>query len=130
MKFLFASLFCLIVMVAVKAQNSADSTIYSKVENEASYCGGDKAWIKFLGKTLHYPDDAINNMVQGKVMVQFVVNIDSSIIEIQAVSGPTKGGLREESVRVVTASGKWVPATLNGKPVRSYKKTPIQFKIN
>jgi protein TonB len=69
-------------------------------------------------------------MVQGKVKVQFVVNIDSSIIDVRAVSGPAKGGLREESIRVVTASGKWVPAMLNQKPVRSYKKTPIQFKLN
>lgn len=101
----------------------------TKVEIEASYPGGDTAWIHFLNHTLRYPDDAVDNQIQGKVIVQFIVHTDSTITDVQATSGPSKGGLREEAVRVVKASGKWVPATQDGRTVNSYRKTPIQFKL-
>jgi periplasmic protein TonB len=102
---------------------------YTKVEVEASYPGGDHAWLTYLNHTLRYPDDAVNNEIKGTVVVQFIVNIDSTISDVQAISGPKKGGLREESVRVITLSGKWVPAMENGRLVRSYKKQPLVFKL-
>jgi protein TonB len=106
-----------------------DDRYFTKVEIEASYPGGDTAWLHFLSHTLRYPDDAVNNEIMGKVIVQFIVHTDSTISDVQAISGPTKGGLREESVRVVKASGKWVPAIQNGRAVNSYKKQPLVFKL-
>jgi periplasmic protein TonB len=106
-----------------------DDRTYTKVEVEASYPGGDTAWIHFLNHTLRYPDDAVDNQIQGKVIVQFIVHTDSTISDVLAIGGPSKGGLREEAVSVVKASGKWVPATQDGRSVNSYRKTPIQFKL-
>lgn len=111
------------------AQNTV-KPIFTKVGIEAAYPGGDTAWIHFLNKHLHYPDDAINNEIHGKVIVQFIVDTDGTISDVKAVSGPTKGGLREEAVRVVSISGKWVPATQNGAQVRSYKRVPIEFRMS
>lgn len=114
---------------ACAQSNSKDDRPLTKVEIEASYPGGDTAWIHFLNHTLRYPDDAVDNQIQGKVIVQFIVHTDSTISDVQAVGGPTKGGLREEAVSVVKVSGKWVPATQNGRTVNSYRKTPIVFKL-
>jgi hypothetical protein len=111
------------------AQDSTSDRTYTKVEVEASYPGGSHAWLLYLNHNLHYPDDAVNNEIMGTVVVQFIVNTDSTITDVQAISGPKKGGLREESVRVITLSGKWVPAMENGRLVRSYKKQPLVFKL-
>jgi protein TonB len=108
---------------------SKDDRTFVKLEVEASYPGGDTAWIRFLNHTLHYPDDAVNNEIKGKVWVQFIVHADGMVTDVQAISGPTQGGLREEAVRVVKASGKWVPGMQNGRIVRSYKKIPIEFRL-
>ena len=112
------------------AQDSSFSDrIYTKVAIEASYPGGDTAWGHFLNKHLRYPDEALGNEIKGTVYVQFLVNTDSTISDVQAISGPKKGGLREEAVRVVSLSGKWVPAMEEGRRVRSYKKVPLVFKL-
>jgi periplasmic protein TonB len=99
------------------------------IEVEPSYPGGDSAWKKFLNHNLRYPDDAINNQVQGTVLVQFLVDTAGNISDIKAISGPKKGGLREEGIRVISLSGKWIPATKNGQKVQAYKTRPIQFKL-
>jgi periplasmic protein TonB len=94
---------------------------------EAEYPGGPDAWKKFLNQTLHYPEDAVNNEISGTVWVMFLVGKDSTISNLQVIAGPEKGGLREEAIRVITASGKWAPALINGRPVKFYKKVPVKF---
>ena len=103
------------------------SKIYTKVEIESSYPGGDAAWIDYLNKNLHYPDDAVNNEIQGDVIVQFIVDVDGKISDVKAISGPVE--LRIESIRVVKHSGKWLPAFQDGKYVKSYKRQPIKFRV-
>lgn len=120
---------------AKSAQDTVKTTVFTdgptfvKVEIEAEYPGGTPAWNLFLGKNLHYPDAALGNGIQGTVMVRFIVDTAGNISDIKAISGPAKGGLREEAVRVVGISGKWTPAIQNAHKVRSYKKIPLQFKL-
>ena len=71
----------------------------------------------------------MDNGISAIVIVQFVVDVDSTISDVNAVSGPTKGGLREEAIRVITQSGKWIPAIQNGKTVKSYVRRPISLVI-
>ena len=107
-----------------------DNVAYTNIGKngiEADYPGGADAWGDFLKHNLHYPDDAISNEIAGTVWVMFLVGKDSTVSAIQAIAGPEKGGLREEAIRVITASGKWTPALINGRPVKFYKKVPIKF---
>jgi protein TonB len=78
---------------------------------------------------MRYPDEALNNEIQGTVVVQFIVDKEGNVSDVQAVSGPTEGGLREEAVRVIMKSGKWTPAVQNGRSVKSYKHQPVTFHI-
>ena len=110
-------------------KDTAKEVTFTKVEIEADYPGGERAWMQYLNHNLHYPDDAISNEIKGKVIVQFVVDTNGVVSDIKAISGPTRGGLREEAVRVIKASGNWIPATQNDVKVRSYKKIPIEFKL-
>ena len=114
----------------VEAPKKEDEDIlFTKVEIESSFPGGPAAWMRFMNKNLHYPDDAINNEITGRVMVRFIVDKDGNVSDIEAVSGPDKGGLREEAVRVIRKSGKWTPAQQNGRYVKSYKQQPITFEM-
>ena len=102
---------------------------FTKVEIESQYPGGPAAWLRYLNKNFHYPDEAINNEIQGTVIVQFIVDKDGNVSDVQAISGPEGGGLRQEAIRVIKQSGRWIPAIQNGRNVKSYKKQPVQFKL-
>jgi protein TonB len=102
---------------------------FTKVEIEAEYPGGQAAWLRYLNKTLRYPDKAVDKNIMGTVIVQFTVDTDGKVSDIQAVSGPTDGGLREEAVRLIRVSRLWMPAVQNGKQVRSIRRVPIVFKL-
>lgn len=129
---LTAFLFLFILHTQAQQTPSQDTTkelTFTKIEIESEFPGGQRAWIQFLNKNLRYPDDAISNEIKGTVIVQFVVDSSGVLSDIKAISGPTRGGLREEAVRVIKASGNWTPATQNGRKVKSYKKAPIEFKL-
>jgi periplasmic protein TonB len=104
------------------------NTIFTKVEVDASYPGGMPAWARFLHKNLNYPQDALEKDIQGSVMVQFIVDKEGNVSDIEIISGPTDGGLREEAIRVIRKSGKWTPAIQNGRVVKSYKRQPLIFQ--
>lgn len=102
---------------------------FLKVEIESEYPGGAAAWKRYLNKNFHYPQDGLTNEIQGIVIVQFIVDKEGNVSDVQAVSGPEEGGLREEAIRVIRKSGTWIPAVQNGRKVKSYKKQPVIFKL-
>jgi len=115
-----------VVEAPKKVEEDWDKT-FTKVEIESEYPGGMAAWQRYLYKQLKYPQDAIDNEIQGTVVVQFVVDKEGNVSNVEAISGPNE--LRDEAVRVVKKSGKWTPAIQNGRQVKSYKKQPIVFKL-
>jgi protein TonB len=102
---------------------------FTKVEIESQYPGGTAAWLRYLNHNFRYPQDAINSEIQGTVTVQFIVDKDGNVSDVEVVGGPEEGGLREEAMRVIRQSGKWLPAIQNGRQVKSYKKQPVVFKL-
>jgi protein TonB len=100
---------------------------FTKVEIESEYPGGAAAWQRYLNRNLRYPQEAIDNEVQGPVVVQFIVDKEGNVSDVEAISGPQE--LRPEAVRVIKKSGKWTPAVQNGRQVKSYKKQPIVFRL-
>jgi periplasmic protein TonB len=117
------------VVEAPKETEDYDKT-FTKVEIESTYPGGMAAWQRYLNKNLHYPDEAMSTEIQGSVIVQFIVDKEGNVSDVEAISGPEQGGLREEAVRVIKKSGKWTPAIQNGRQVKSYKKQPVGFKLD
>lgn len=116
-------------VVEAPGKKDDDDGIFRSVEIESSFPGGTQAWARFLNKNLRYPDEAMNNGVEGTVMVQFIVDKEGHISDAVAISGPESGGLREEAIRVIKKSGQWTPAVQNGRYVKSYKRQPVIFKI-
>ncbi len=104
-------------------EDYSDSIILSKVEIEAEYPGGAAAWQRFLNRNLRYPQEAIDNEISGSVVVQFVVDEEGNVSNVEKVNGPESLGA--EAVRVIRKSGKWTPAVQGGRCVRSLKKQPF-----
>jgi protein TonB len=117
------------VVEAPKKDDEDYDKTFTKVEIESEYPGGTAAWQRYLNKNFRYPDEAVNNEIQGTIVVQFIVDKEGNVSDVQAISGPAEGGLRDEAVRVIKKSGKWTPAVQNGRQVKSYKKQPIVFKL-
>lgn len=115
-----------VVEAPKKVEEDWDKT-FTKVEIESSYPGGAAAWQRYLIKTLRYPQEAQDNEIQGTVVVQFIVDKAGMVSSVEAISGPKE--LQDEAVRVIKKSGQWTPAVQNGRQVKSYKKQPIQFRL-
>jgi periplasmic protein TonB len=61
--------------------------------------------------------------------VQFIVDKEGKISNVEAINDPSDGGLREDAARVIKKSGTWIPGMQNGRKVRSYKKQPFMFRL-
>jgi protein TonB len=102
--------------------------IFQVVEKEASFPGGMQALMRWLGDNIRYPVIAQENGIQGRVTVQFVVNIDGSIVDVQVVRG-VDPSLDREAVRLVQAMPRWAPGEQRGRKVRSRFTLPIAFRL-
>lgn len=90
--------------------------------------GGAEAWGRFLQKNMHYPAQAMDAHVQGKVFITFVVGKDGRISDIVVDRGPGYG-LNEEATRVLKMAPAWKPGIQNGQPVAVRFTLPITFII-
>lgn len=115
------------VVEAPKKQEEDWDKTFTKVEIESDYPGGIGAWRRYLSKNLVYPPEAQENEVQGTVVVQFIVDKEGNVSDVQAINGPD--ALKREAERVIKKSGKWTAAIQNGRQVKSYKKQPIVFQL-
>jgi len=105
-----------------------DQVVFQVVEKMPSFPGGDAALFKFLGDNVKYPVIAQENGVQGRVICQFVVNKDGSIVDVEVVRS-VDPSLDKEAIRVIKSMPKWSPGQQRGKPVRVKYTLPVNFKL-
>ncbi len=115
------------IVEAPKKEEEDYEKVFVSVQIESEYAEGKAAWERFLNKNLRYPQEAADQEIQGDVYVQFLVDTEGNISNVEAISGPDE--LRAEAVRVIRKSGKWTAAIQNGRKVKSWKKQPIKFRI-
>ena len=104
------------------------NVVFQVVEKMPSFPGGDAALFKFLGDNVKYPVIAQENGVQGRVICQFVVNRDGSIVDVEVVRS-VDASLDKEAIRVIKSMPKWSPGQQRGKPVRVKYTLPVNFKL-
>ncbi len=90
---------------------------------------GQEAFYKYISKNLKYPNAAVREQVEGRVYVQFIINTDGSLTDIEVTKG-IGFGCDEEAVRIIKNAPKWTPGKQRGKPVRVRMSLPIVFKLN
>jgi protein TonB len=120
---------CLITANAQKTVVSqTDQKVFDTVEQMPEYPGGMQAMIEFLQTNMKYPEDAAKQKVEGRVMVQFVVETDGSVSDVH-VAKQVFPSLDAEAIRVVQAMPKWMPGKEKGKVVRVKYNLPIVFRM-
>lgn len=98
------------------------------VEKQASFPGGQTALSRFLAKNLRYPEEAQENNIEGRVIVQFVVEKNGEIGHVKIVRG-VHPELDKEALRVVELFPPWTPGMNNFVPVRSKFTLPVTFRL-
>ena len=120
---------CLMTANAQKTVVSqTNQKVFDTVEQMPEYPGGMQAMIEFLQANMKYPEDAAKQKVEGRVMVQFVVETDGSISDVH-VAKQVFPSLDAEAIRVVQAMPKWTPGKEKGKVVRVKYNLPIVFRM-
>ncbi|MBC7617035.1 MAG: energy transducer TonB [Pedobacter sp.] len=99
------------------------------VESYPEFPGGMAAWAKFIQKNLKYPYPAQESGVQGKVYLNFVVEKNGSITDVNVVKG-IGYGCDEEAVRVIKKSPKWKAGLQNNQAVRVRYSMPIGYVLS
>ncbi len=98
------------------------------VEQKPEFPGGEAAMYKWLGDHINYPAQASEEGVQGRVVVQFDVAKDGSIVNVKIARG-RHPALDKEAVRLVKSMPAWQPGRNNGQPVKVTYTLPITFKL-
>ena len=120
---------CLMTANAQKTVVSqTNQKVFDTVEQMPEYPGGMQAMIAFLQTNMKYPEDASKQKVEGRVMVQFVVETDGSVSDVH-VAKQVFPSLDAEAIRVVQAMPKWTPGKEKGKVVRVKYNLPIVFRM-
>ena len=107
-----------------------EDKVFTKVENEAEFPGGNAAWARYLEKALGGFNPAEEGAAPGKyqVIVRFIVSKDGSISDVQA---ETNHGSNMEAmaIKAIKNGPKWKPALQNGRNVNAYRRQPVTFIV-
>jgi len=117
-----------VVEKPVEKPKEVKEEIFRSVEQMPQFPGGDKALMSYLSSHINYPPMAAENNVQGKVILQFVVEKDGRVGEVKVARSVDKD-LDKEAIRVVKSLPKFTPGRQNGQPVRVWYTLPVTFKL-
>ena len=102
--------------------------IFTIVEDQPEFPGGIGAFYKYVATNLRYPAQARRMGIAGKVFVQFVVEKDGRLTDVQILKG-IGAGCDEEALRVIKKSKAWKPGRQRGRPVKVRMIIPINFRL-
>lgn len=103
--------------------------IFTAVEEEAKFPGGEDAMQEWIKSNLCYPKQAKKARVEGIVKVDVTIEKDGSISDAR-VKTPVNELLDTEALRLVSSMPNWKPQKNNGVPVRAFVTIPIKFSLN
>ena len=106
-----------------------DTTIYNNVEVMPSYPGDLTECYMFVARHMHYPEEAAEKGIEGRVQIRFVVEKDGRLTNFEVIETPDPL-LSDEALRVLKQMPQWIPAKNKGKDVRCRYSMPIQFRLN
>ena len=106
-----------------------EEEIFVTAEEMPTFQGGDLSKFRnWVQQHVKYPQIALENGIQGNVVIKFVVEKDGKLSNIQVLQSPDKT-LADAAVQVLQKSPKWKPGKQRNKPVRVTYTLPVSFKI-
>lgn len=100
----------------------------SPADIQAQFPGGPEKFYDYLRKNLRYPEEAVKNHIEGKVVLQFTVGSGGSIENITVLQGLTPE-TNAEAARLIYGSANWIPARKNGRYLRSTMTIAISYNL-
>ena len=105
-----------------------ENGIHQVCEEMPEFPGGMRECMNWLSKNVNYPATAQEKGIQGRVIIQFVVERDGSITEPKVVRG-VDPDLDKEALRVVSAMPNWKPGKHKGEAVRVKYTLPVMYRL-
>jgi len=102
---------------------------FAIVEEQPLFPGGEEALLAWITKNTHYPDEALEAGVSGKVYVGFVISQKGKVTDVKLLRGVSPV-LDDEAVRVVKLIPDWTPGRQSGRPVRVSFQVPVSFILH
>ena len=115
--------------VAAVKGGEPDGDVFDVVEEMPQYPGGSAAMMTFLRDNIKYPADAVKDSIQGRVIVQFVVDKQGNVVN-PTLMRKVHPSLDAEALRVVGAMPKWTPGKQNGEAVNCKYTLPVTFRMS
>ena len=116
------------VIVEEKKPEPEKEEVFRAVEQMPRFPGGEAELMKYLSSHINYPTMAMENNVQGRVVVQFVVTKTGKIGEVKVVRSVDRD-LDKEAVRVCKTLPDFIPGKMNGQAVNVWYTLPVSFKL-
>jgi protein TonB len=131
--FLFALITSFLFSTAqdsAKESKLKEEKIFSQVEQEPSFPGGEAEWKNFLEKNIEADAAAAKGAPAGTytVITRFVVDKDGNVSNVSAKTN-NGYGMEDEAIKAIKQSGKWTPAKQNGRQVNAYHEKAIVFEV-
>ncbi|HEU5364886.1 MAG TPA: N-acetylmuramoyl-L-alanine amidase, partial [Hanamia sp.] len=98
--------------------------IFTKVENEASFPGGQSAWLKYITHQIQASIDTFTNADYGTCVIRFIVKTDGTVTDVVATTMKNTS-LAKVSINAIKNGPKWIPAQQNGHTVASFRLQPV-----
>lgn len=118
------------VQVKEKLPVTESKPVQPETGTMAQFPGGTNEFLRFVQKNLVYPQRCKDASIQGKVLARFVVDLEGKISNVEILEHSYLcPEFSKEVTRVILHSPKWIPATINGKAVKSYQAVPIRFEL-
>ena len=102
--------------------------VYESVEQMPEFPGGMDGLMRYLQQNVQYPPIAVQNNVQGRVVVQFIIDETGQVGDVEVVRSVSEE-VDAEAVRVIKSMPKFEPGRQNGEPVAVWYTLPIAFKM-
>jgi len=104
-------------------------TVSTTLDFDPFLIGNENTLMVFIAKNIRYPEVALENGIEGTVVIGFTINADGTCSDLRILKD-IGGGCAAEAMRVIKKTdGFWVPGELNGAPVTTPMLAPVKFKM-
>ncbi|RAK64703.1 energy transducer TonB [Hymenobacter edaphi] len=114
--------------VPASVADTSAAKVYAYVDQMPQPPGGMDGLLQYIGKNVHYPAEALDSHVEGKVYVNFTVGPDGRVRDVRVAKG-IGAGCDEEAARVIRQMPRWQPGRHNGQLVSVSYTIPVTFTI-
>ncbi|MGK7390797.1 MAG: TonB family protein [Candidatus Cyclobacteriaceae bacterium M2_1C_046] len=108
--------------------NNNNSSTFGMAEKMPEFPGGRNALSLFLNDNIKYPEEAVTNKIEGKVLVQFIVSSTGELKDIKLLKS-VHPALDQEALRVIKLMPRWIPGEQRGKAINARQVLPINFAL-